>query len=111
MSNSNLADISAFEQLQTNQHTQTGVSQMAVFNDVNSLKKQIDEYIKRRDLAQQRMDESNRLQRESKILSKTITSEIRKEYEVARKIEDKTKRDEAIAAIETLDEKFSNPSR
>jgi hypothetical protein len=30
MPNNNLADISVFESLQANQHTQTGVSQMAV---------------------------------------------------------------------------------
>ncbi|MDR1268906.1 MAG: hypothetical protein LBK82_05225 [Planctomycetaceae bacterium] len=38
MSNNNLADISMFESLQANQHAQTGISQMAVFNDLNTLK-------------------------------------------------------------------------
>jgi hypothetical protein len=45
--NNNLADISVFEQLQSNQHSQTNTSQMAVFNDIGTLSKQVDEYSKR----------------------------------------------------------------
>jgi hypothetical protein len=32
--NNNIADISVFESLQSDQHTKTGVSQMAVFNEI-----------------------------------------------------------------------------
>jgi uncharacterized protein (DUF3084 family) len=44
MTNNNLADISAFESLQANQHVQTGMSQMAVFNDVNAVRSAVQKY-------------------------------------------------------------------
>jgi hypothetical protein len=42
--NGNRADISMFETLQANQHTKTGVSQMAVFNDLNAVKAASDKF-------------------------------------------------------------------
>jgi prophage DNA circulation protein len=44
MLQSNRADISMFESMQANQHAKTGVSQMAVFNDLNALKAATDKY-------------------------------------------------------------------
>jgi hypothetical protein len=53
------------------------------------------------------LDESNRLDRESKTLNKTIISGFRKEYDDAAKIEDEDKRNKTIATIEALDAKFT----
>jgi hypothetical protein len=44
MLQNNRANISTFETLQANQHAQTGVSQMAVFNDLNALKTAVARY-------------------------------------------------------------------
>jgi hypothetical protein len=41
MLQSNRADIGMFESLQSNQHAKTGVSQMAVFNDLNAVKAEL----------------------------------------------------------------------
>jgi hypothetical protein len=42
--NVNRADISMFEALQADQHIKTGVSQMAVFNDLNAVKTVVTQY-------------------------------------------------------------------
>jgi hypothetical protein len=48
MTNNNIADISMFESLQSNQHSQTGMNQMSVFNtyDRNALTSAIASYKK-----------------------------------------------------------------
>ncbi|MDR2706480.1 MAG: hypothetical protein LBC02_11935 [Planctomycetaceae bacterium] len=43
MENQNIADISIFESIQTEQHKRTDMSQMSVFNDAASVKRAIDE--------------------------------------------------------------------
>jgi hypothetical protein len=56
MLQSSKADISTFESLQANQHAKTGVSQMAVFNDVNAIKTLYKEELEARKLFEQARD-------------------------------------------------------
>ena len=41
--NMNLADISMFESLQSDQHNRTNMNQMSVFNDLNKLNRTMEE--------------------------------------------------------------------
>jgi biotin operon repressor len=95
MNNQNVADISAFENLQADQHDRTGVSQMSVFNAVSAA--DVNKMIQKLKIAGQKAIKARR--------------EAYKVVEEARKLEKQAKTDEEAALFTHVYDNAMNETR
>jgi FtsZ-binding cell division protein ZapB len=75
----NLADISIFESLQSNQHDKVGMTQMAVFNDLASVKSAVDAYNKVQREVAKLGEATKQVTEQSAQVYATLQSELKKE--------------------------------
>jgi hypothetical protein len=103
MSNNNLADISQFESLQSDQHNRTNMSQMAVFNDVADIKKAAERVSK---AAQQEIATKS----ESDKAVQALTDALRQEHKRISGIADATDRDKEKQQLKAIVASMKVPS-
>ncbi|MDR2170579.1 MAG: hypothetical protein LBP59_10590 [Planctomycetaceae bacterium] len=95
MKNQNIADISAFESIQTNGQTQNTTNSMAIFNDIADAKKAAERVTK---IAQQEIN----IQTEADNAIQALTDVLRKEHKRIYEIQDNAEREKEKQQLKSI---------